>query len=63
MQIFSESVSVALNIYRERLVEELEDSEPTAKFSRYINDLFDSLNRRYAEEGIRASSIDIDVSI
>jgi len=44
-------------------MEELEDSEPTAKFLKYMNNLFDCLNRRYAGEGIRPGSPDIDVSI
>jgi len=51
-----------LNIYRQRLTEELEDSEPTAMFSLYLNNLFDCLNRRYPGEGIKHGSPDIDVS-
>jgi len=49
-------------MYRERLTEELEDSEPTAKFSLFLNNLFDCLNRRYPGEGIKHDSPDIDVS-
>jgi len=55
-------VSITLKKYRERLVEELEDSEPTEKFTLYINNLFDSLNRRYPGEGIYPGSPDIEVS-
>ena len=61
-QIFSRTVSIALNKYRERLTEELEDSEPTEDFYLYMNNLFDCLNRRYPGEGIRPGSPDIDVS-
>ncbi|KAF0736554.1 Uncharacterized protein FWK35_00031513, partial [Aphis craccivora] len=53
-------VHVGLNIYRQRLTEELEDSEPTAMFSLYLNNLFDCFNRRYPGEGIKHSSPDID---
>ena len=49
-------------MYRERLTEELEDSLPTEKFARYLNGLFDALNRRYPGEGIKPGSSDIDVS-
>jgi len=48
-------------MYRERLTEELEDSEPTAKFSLFLNNLFDCLNRRYPGEGIKPDSPDINV--
>lgn len=51
-----------MNIYRQRLTDELEDSEPTAMFSLYLNNLFDCLNRRYPGEGIKYNSPDIDVS-
>lgn len=49
-------------MYRERLNEELEDSEPTAKFSLFLNNLFDCLNRRYPGEEIKHDSPDINVS-
>lgn len=62
-QIFSNSASLGLDAYRERLTEELEDSQPTAKFSKYMNNLFDCLNRKYPGEGIRSHSPDINVSI
>ncbi|KAE9528594.1 hypothetical protein AGLY_012169 [Aphis glycines] len=60
-QVFSKSVHVGLNVYRQRLTEELEDSEPTAMFSLYLNNLFDCLNRRYPGEGIKHGSPDIDI--
>ncbi|KAL4084330.1 hypothetical protein QTP88_028154 [Uroleucon formosanum] len=47
-------------MYRERLNEELEDSEPTAKFSLFLNNLFDCLNRRYPGEEIKHNSPDIN---
>lgn len=62
MQIFSNSVATGLETYRKRLTEELEDSESTQKFTKYVNDLFDVLNRRYPGEGIKPGSPDIEVS-
>jgi len=62
LQIFSRSSATGLKVYRQRLTEELEDSEATEKFARYLNNLFDALNRRFPAEGIKPGSADIDVS-
>ncbi|CAI6377628.1 unnamed protein product [Macrosiphum euphorbiae] len=62
-QVFSKSVSVGLNLYRERLVEELDDCKPTSKFVLHMNNLFDSLNRKYTGEGIKSNSPDIKVNL
>ena len=55
-------MSIGISTYRERLTEELEDSKPTELFSKYVNNLFDALNRRYPGEGIHPGSPDLDVS-
>lgn len=37
-------------------------SEETVKFTLFINDLFDALNRKFPSEGIRKDSKDLQVS-
>lgn len=38
------------------------DSEETVKFTLFINNLFDALNRKFPAEGIRKDSKDLQVS-
>lgn len=62
MQVFSRSMACGIEFYRRRKVIGLGGSEETQKFTLLLNNLFDTLNRRYAAEGITKSSKDFKVT-
>ncbi|KAH7953107.1 hypothetical protein HPB49_004862 [Dermacentor silvarum] len=60
-QLFSRSVAIGMNIYREQKTPGFQDTQGTEKFTLLINDLFDALNARIPVEGIRKDSPKIQV--
>lgn len=62
LQIFSNSVADALEYYKLKEPDDFASSQNTQKFSRRLNALFDTLNRRYAAEGMRNNSTDFKVN-
>jgi len=50
-----------MQLYRNRNEKNLLHSEETEKFTLFINNLFDALNRKFPAEGIRKNSYDFDV--
>ena len=60
LQIFSKSVAAGLRFYKKR--DRLFDGcDKTIEFTEWINDLFDSLNRKFPKEGIRKNGKDFKV--
>lgn len=59
--MFSRSMACGIEFYRRRKVISLGGSEETQKFTLFLNNLFDTLNRRYTSEGITKSSNDFKV--
>lgn len=59
MQVFSNSVAKGMMFYARRGASRLDNAEPTAEFTLFLNDLFDALNRRYPAEGIRLGCKDL----
>jgi len=49
-------MACGLEFYRHRKVQTLADSDETQKWTKFLNDLFDVMNRRYTAEGIKKSS-------
>ncbi|KAL1417159.1 hypothetical protein MTO96_000642 [Rhipicephalus appendiculatus] len=60
-QLFSRSTAIGLKIYREAGVTELQDSFGTEIFTKTVNDVFDALNAKHPQEGIRKGSPKIQV--
>lgn len=60
-QVFSNSVAKGLEFYK-LSDSSLQFADATIKFTKRLNDLFDSLNRRCPNEGIKINSNDIQVS-
>lgn len=60
VQVFSKSVARGLQFYR-NFIPELNDSEATANFCEWINDLFDSLNRKMPAHGLKPDNADYKV--
>lgn len=62
VQIFSRSLAIGIDFYKQKHYECFKDSEETVKFTIYImNNIFDALNRKYPSEGIRKNNKDIQV--
>ncbi|KAJ8876824.1 hypothetical protein PR048_021271 [Dryococelus australis] len=59
-QIFSHSMAVGLNFYKNRKTKGLEDSGSTIGFYFKINSMFDAINRRFPTEGLRSNSKDFE---
>lgn len=53
-------MAVAIQFYRSRY-QNLKDSEETEQFTLVLNNLFDTLNRKFPAEGIRKNSYDFEV--
>ncbi|XP_023238150.1 uncharacterized protein LOC111636987 [Centruroides sculpturatus] len=60
-QIFSNTFADAMLFYKQREVAILKNADVTISFIRHINALFDALNRRLPQEGIRHDSNDLKV--
>lgn len=58
-QVFSKSMADGLTYYNEIKVNSLWNCAGTIEFTLRLNDLFDALNRRYPNEGIRHESSDL----
>lgn len=54
-------MAVGIKCYRNREKHIFKNSEETENFTLFLNDLFDSLNRKYPAEGIRNGSKDFEV--
>lgn len=54
-------MAVGIQFYRNRNEKNLINSEETEKFTLLVNNLFDSLNRKFPAEGIRKNSKDLKV--
>lgn len=54
-------MAVAIDFYNKKNYPGFEDCEETIKFTILINNLFDSLNRKFPAEGIRENSNDLEV--
>ncbi|KAH7977999.1 hypothetical protein HPB49_004133 [Dermacentor silvarum] len=61
-QLFSRSIAIGLKIHREAGVVELQDCSGTEAFTKIMNDLFDALNAKHPQEGIRRGSPRIQAS-
>lgn len=61
-QLFSRSVATGLSVYRRLKVPGFADSVGTEKFTSLLNDLFDILNVKVPEAGIKKGSPRIKVS-
>lgn len=61
-QIFSNSVAKGLETYK-KYFPTLDHADTTILFTKRLNNLFDSLNRRHCAEGIRPNSKDFEVNI
>lgn len=59
--MFSNSVYRGLIHFRS--VPELNDSQATGEFCKWINDLFDALNRKEELEGVTPGNIDFKVRL
>ncbi|XP_037504745.2 uncharacterized protein LOC119379517 [Rhipicephalus sanguineus] len=60
-QLFSRGTAIGIRIYREAGTEGLRGSEGTEVFTRHLNDLFDALNIKLPERGIKRHSKEIQV--
>ncbi|XP_063934406.1 uncharacterized protein LOC135146177 [Zophobas morio] len=61
-QIFSNSVADGLTIYKERNPSVIDDNvKPTIQFTKFMNSLFDVLNRKCYLDGIYNDSKDFDI--
>jgi len=57
-------MACGIKFYRENQnIESLKDSEETEKFTSVLNNLFDALNRKFPNEGIRNNSSDFKVCL
>lgn len=61
IQVFSRSMACGIEFYRRKKIVGLGGSEETQDFTLFLNNLFDTLNRRYTSEGITKSSNDFKV--
>ncbi|XP_049276172.1 LOW QUALITY PROTEIN: uncharacterized protein LOC125760320 [Rhipicephalus sanguineus] len=61
-QLFSRGTAIGIRIYREAGTEGLRGSEGTEVFTRLLNDLFDALNIKLPERGIKRHSKEIQAS-
>ncbi|XP_023240274.1 uncharacterized protein LOC111638748 [Centruroides sculpturatus] len=59
--MFSNTFADAMLFYKQREVTILKNADVTISFIRHINALFDALNRRLPQEGIRHDSNDLKV--
>lgn len=57
------SMASAIEFYKKKNVGNFIDTDETVKFTVFINNMFDSLNRKYPAEGIKKNSNDIEVLI
>ena len=60
LKVLSESVARGLRFYQ-NLRKDFADCESTAKFCSWMNSIFDSLNRRKDEEGLKPGNADYKV--
>ncbi|XP_071640111.1 uncharacterized protein [Temnothorax longispinosus] len=60
VQVFSNSVAKGLRFYKGR-EPELQDCEPTANFCKWMNDMFDALNRTNPIDGVTPGNSDFEV--
>ncbi|KAG0416296.1 hypothetical protein HPB47_006512 [Ixodes persulcatus] len=60
-QLFSRSVALGLRYYREKDTPGLQDSLGTEEFTLLVNNLFDALNAKIPDEGIRINSPQIRI--
>ncbi|CAH1712291.1 unnamed protein product [Aphis gossypii] len=61
-QVFSKSMADGIVFFKSKNFPGFNCSEETVKFTLFINDLFDALNRKFPSEGIRKDSKDLQVS-
>lgn len=54
-------MAVGIQFYREQNINDLKDSSETQNFTLRMNNMFDVLNRKFAAEGIRKNSNDLEV--
>lgn len=52
---------VGIESYKEKHFQGFENCEETIKFTLFINNLFDALNRKFSAEGIKEKSNDLEV--
>lgn len=50
-----------LNFIKKKNIGNFIDADETVKFTVFMNNMFDSLNRKYPAEGIKKNSHDIEV--
>ncbi|KAH7982375.1 hypothetical protein HPB52_004289 [Rhipicephalus sanguineus] len=62
LSLFSRGTAIGIRIYREAGTEGLRGSEGTEVFTRLLNDLFDALNIKLPERGIKRHSKEIQAS-
>lgn len=55
-------MACGIEFYQRRNVSSLDNSDETQKFTVLLNNLFDSLNRRFPAEGIKEFGHDLKVS-
>lgn len=61
-QLFSRSVAIGFKVYRELNVPGFDDTAATEKVTSLLNDLFDILNAKIPQAGIKKGSPKIKVS-
>lgn len=60
-QVFSKSMAVGIDLYRNKKYDCFKGSEETVEFTKTMNAMFDALNRRHKAEGIKRNSHDLEV--
>lgn len=55
------SMASAIEFYKKKNIGNFIDADETVKFTVFMNNMFDSLNRKYPAEGIKKNSHDIEV--
>lgn len=55
-------MAAGIDLYTRKNYSGFENSEETIKFTLIMNNIFDSLNRRFPAEGIKKNSVDLEVS-
>lgn len=61
-QVFSNSVASGLRFYQKH-VPKWKDCEATISFCKWMNDMFDALNRRHPIDGVRVGNRDYRVCV
>jgi len=54
-------MAIGIEFYKKKGFEGFNGCEETVKFTNFINNMFDALNRKYPKEGIKKNSTDLQV--